>query len=76
MIIVKTYGKLSDIVPANLELEDSFTKVSDLIQHLEKEYPQLVGMSYIVVRNKQIVSTEFIMNTGDEIALLPPFSGG
>lgn len=44
---------------------------------LEQQYPQLQGQAYAFAVNKRIVpELEYTLSAHDEIALLPPFSGG
>lgn len=43
---------------------------------LLKKYPQLEGVKFVLAVNRQIVHQNTSLNQNDEIALLPPFSGG
>lgn len=52
--------------------------LKDLISELEKRFPSISQKQtkYVVSRNQEIVRTNVNLDDGDEIALLPPFSGG
>lgn len=40
------------------------------------QYPTLQGISFTVAVNRNITHGNTPLNAGDEIALMPPFSGG
>ncbi|UCG68584.1 MAG: MoaD/ThiS family protein [Thermoplasmata archaeon] len=52
--------------------------ISDLFDELKKILPKLGSLSetLIVSVNKEYASYDTILNEGDEVALLPPVSGG
>ncbi|MDH7507834.1 MAG: MoaD/ThiS family protein [Methanomassiliicoccales archaeon] len=54
------------------------TKLSDLIEDLKRLYPRLHGFTDPIVTsvNKKYAGDDVILKEGDEIALLPPVSGG
>jgi len=58
-----------------VELRDGAT-VSDLLQTLTAEYPKLLGRSFLLAVNRQYVGLERKLKEGDEVALIPPISGG
>lgn len=51
--------------------------VSDLKNILEEKYPQLNQLgSYMIAKNNEYVSANDFINEIDEIAIIPPVSGG
>lgn len=52
--------------------------VSYLNNEILKKYPQLIPFSnkFVTSVNYKVTSGDTIINSGDEIALLPPVSGG
>jgi molybdopterin synthase catalytic subunit len=66
-------GKASD----SIDLADG-ALVSDLLQHYESALPHLHDMlpSLALAVNQQYASADMKLHSGDEIALLPPVSGG
>lgn len=52
--------------------------VSYLKNEILKKYPQLSSFSerFVTSVNYKVTSADTIINSGDEIALLPPVSGG
>lgn len=73
---IKYFGLLAEITKCNEEtLEFSKTSVSDLLEMLFEKYPSLKEKDFQVAQNLEIISKETILSK-NEIALLPPFSGG
>jgi molybdopterin synthase catalytic subunit len=61
----------------DLELDDNST-VSDLIEHLRKDHPKLGNLleTLVVSVNLEYAHYDTVLKEGDEVALLPPVSGG
>jgi molybdopterin converting factor subunit 1 len=53
-------------------------RVSDVLKHFESRIPRLTEMlpSLAVAVNQQYAKPETVLKAGDEVALLPPVSGG
>lgn len=47
-----------------------------LFSLLLEKHPQLEGVKFAIAVNRQIVHQSTSLNQNDEVALLPPFSGG
>ena len=59
------------------ELEISgVNSVADLRDDLEKQFKGIKSMKYAIAVNNKIVTGDHLLNDSDEIAFLPPFSGG
>jgi molybdopterin converting factor subunit 1 len=74
------FGMLKDLVgqsSATLDLPESAT-VGDLLAHFAAQLPQLKDSlsSLAVAVNQHYAGTEIELKSGDEVALLPPVSGG
>jgi molybdopterin converting factor subunit 1 len=61
----------------DLDLDEHFT-VSDLIENLRQNHPKLGNLleTLVVSVNLEYASYETKLKNGDEVALLPPVSGG
>jgi molybdopterin converting factor subunit 1 len=60
----------------NIELEDEFN-IGHLKLLLEEKYPALKKLgSYMIAVNNEYAGDKIIINAKDEIALIPPVSGG
>lgn len=58
-----------------IHLED-FQTTDQVIAHLLEKFPSLSGMNCRFALNKVILNESNSLNEGDELAVLPPFSGG
>ncbi|MFH1485603.1 MAG: molybdopterin converting factor subunit 1, partial [Chloroflexota bacterium] len=60
-----------------LEMEDGAT-VSGLLAKMKREYPVLGGLSdsLMLAVNAEYVGPDFELKDGDEVAFIPPVSGG
>lgn len=75
-IKILVFGQLSDITKlAELEMSD-VKNTEALNQKLTLRFPQLSAIKYTLAINKNIVHENALLNDGDTVALLPPFSGG
>lgn len=73
---VLLFGELAQLASAKeLQLE-GYSNIDDINKYLQKTYPKLASKKYAIALNKTIINESLLLNTGDEIALLPPFSGG
>ncbi len=74
------FGALSDHLGSR-PLEMNFatgSRVSDLIARVGREYPAAQSQlpHCMTAVNREYVETEHVLADGDEVALLPPVSGG
>ncbi len=73
---IKYFGLLVEVTQCSEEtLAFSKTTVSELLNILFKKYPNLKDKDFQVALNNEIVSKDTLI-TANELALLPPFSGG
>lgn len=56
---------------------DTAGTVGDLMSALKKQYPEFDRLnSFVIAVNNEYADTEHIINEGDEVAVIPPVSGG
>jgi molybdopterin synthase catalytic subunit len=77
---ILVFGVLKDLIPestATLELPD-WACVRDLLDHYRKSFAEREELwrSVAVAINREYVSVDHALKDGDEVALLPPVSGG
>lgn len=79
MIKVLAFGIAKDIFEhafAEIDVEADLT-VSDLKATVEEKYPKLALLkSYMVAVNDEYAKDDQVLNSTDEIAIIPPVSGG
>jgi molybdopterin synthase catalytic subunit len=59
------------------EINDGST-IAQLWQSLQEDYPKLAGPTFrlLYAVNQNYVTPEQVLNDGDEVAIIPPVSGG
>ncbi|WP_422353920.1 MoaD/ThiS family protein [Roseivirga pacifica] len=77
-VTVTAFGIAKDILnKKQTEIEYSGTTVADLRQQLIERFPEfakLASLKFAV--NTDYVSDDFVLNSNDEVVLIPPVSGG
>ncbi len=82
MITVKYFASLKSIAGKeedhfNLGAETTVLKLSEEISKTAPQLGEMVrGKKVLVSVNQDVVSPDAVIQDGDEVALLPPFSGG
>jgi molybdopterin synthase catalytic subunit len=81
MIIVKLFAILKDKAGAGeLKIPGSPETVSELLRQISKGYPALSDIlshgAILISVNHEFVKSDALIKDGDEVALMPPFSGG
>lgn len=69
------FGQLADIAGKSVFVDD-VSDTDSLINVLHKTYPALAESKYLIAVNKEIVTSNTLLNEKNVVALLPPFSGG
>ncbi|MGW1453572.1 MoaD/ThiS family protein [Salegentibacter agarivorans] len=75
-LTVKAFGMIAEKLP---EQEFEFPKKKDteeLLNSLYNEYPDLKELDFSLAVNQQLIQQNTLLEGNEEIALLPPFSGG
>jgi molybdopterin converting factor subunit 1 len=74
------FGMLKDLVgraEERIEVEDG-ARLSAVFEHYARRFPRLreLSGSIVLARNQEFAAPEAVIGEGDEIAFLPPVSGG
>jgi molybdopterin synthase sulfur carrier subunit len=70
------FGQLADIAGAPKIDIEIVHNIDELRKQLERRFPRLAGVRYMVAVNKKMISGETTLQGDEAIALMPPFSGG
>jgi len=78
IVKIKTFGISRDILGGReVNMELSGPSVGDLRKSLSKQYPALDKLnSLFIAVNQEYAPDEKVLSATDEIALIPPVSGG
>ena len=78
MINIKCFGIAKEIVGNDVASIDSSTiSVADLRQRMNKQYKAFTQIKgYMVAVNQEYAIDSQIINADDEVAIIPPVSGG
>jgi len=75
-IKILVFGQLEEMLGTNrLSLSD-VVDTETLKNKLADLYPEINRIPYSISVNKNIINSNHKLEDGDEVALLPPFSGG
>lgn len=70
------FGKLKDVTGKKEIDVKGIKSLYDLKEFLFEKYPFLKNEIFLIAINSEIAPDNVELNEGDEIALLPPISGG
>ncbi len=75
-IQVKVFGQLTEIIGrSELQIEDA-GDTKGIVEKLILDFPKLADCSFAIALNKKIINHNQKINSGDVVALMPPFAGG
>lgn len=75
-IQIQLFGMLADVLGRNqLDISD-VCDTDGLMSKLLKDHPKLNNCQFVIAVSKKIVKGNQVLNSGDVVALLPPFAGG
>ena len=75
-ITILFFGQLAEIAGiSSIKLTD-ISDTDDLKNKLQQQFPALEKMTFSIAINKKMIQENTILKSEDEVALLPPFSGG
>ena len=74
---VLLFGIAKDIAGAPFIMAEDLTTVASLRSWLYTQYPSLVSLrSLLIAVNRVYAADDIVIHPGDEIAVIPPVSGG
>jgi molybdopterin converting factor small subunit len=72
---IQLYGQLKQITGASEIITDA-TDTDALMKEVAARYPLLKNLTCLIAVDRNIVQTNTAIKAGQELALLPPYSGG
>lgn len=75
MPTVKLFGELAELTSMR-EISCNAADTDSLRLFLSQQYPELKGRIFMLAVNRRIVTENLHLADMDEVAIMPPFSGG
>ena len=75
-INIISFGKIAEFIHPQQLVVNNTPDTDTLKLELEKTYPALAAIKYVIALNKQIVQTNTLLQDHSTLAIMPPFSGG
>jgi molybdopterin converting factor small subunit len=72
---IQLYGQLKQITGAPEIITDA-TDTDGLMREVAARFPLLKNLTCLIAVDRNIVQTNTAIKAGQELALLPPYSGG
>ena len=76
MVRVLFFGELREITGCGEHTSETLADSKMLIATVLEQWPLLSAKTFSIAVNRKIQSKNIPLKDGDEIALMPPFSGG
>lgn len=73
---VLIFGLLKDVTHSAVCEVDDVSDTDEMILKMNKRYPGLENMKYLIAVEKEIVQVNTPLRDSYTVALLPPYSGG
>ena len=70
------FAQLESMAGTKELLLENIKDTNSLQERLEQIYPEMIGKPYVIAVNKDIVNDNTTLSDGNNVAFLPPFSGG
>lgn len=75
-INVRFFGVLAEVTQTSFKHYRDIKSFDDLRLRIEDDYPEIVHYNYLISVNNELISTNPLLNNDDEVAFMPPFTGG
>jgi len=72
---IQLFGQLKQITGASEIFMDA-SDTDELVRAMADRYPGIGNLTYLIAVDRNVVLANTAIKTGQELALLPPYSGG
>ena len=75
MVNVLLFGRLAEICGQHNYVFE-LTDTNSVCEKLKADFPELNNLSFAIAVNQILITKNTALKYGDEVALMPPYSGG
>jgi molybdopterin converting factor small subunit len=77
-MVVKVYlfGQLKELTGSSELLLEGIADTDQLVKEMKSRFPKIGDLPYLVAVDKALIHSNTILEDGQQLALLPPYSGG
>jgi len=75
-ITVLFFGVLAEVTHTSATQYSNVNSFADLKLRITDDFPELVHYNYRISINHEIANQDPLLRDGDQVAYLPPFTGG
>jgi molybdopterin converting factor small subunit len=72
---IQLFGQLKQMTGVS-ELTMEAADTDGLIKEMLSRFPMLENLNYVIAVDRNIVQSNTVIKAGQELAMLPPYSGG
>ncbi|MCJ7450008.1 MAG: MoaD/ThiS family protein [Bacteroidales bacterium] len=76
VVKVLFFGVLTEVTQTSCKHYNDVNSISHLKFRIQDDFPEIVHYNFRISVNNEIINDDAVLNDGDEIAFMPPFSGG
>jgi len=70
------FGQLSALTGSNSITVENIEDTESLQLYLFEKFPEMANIKFAIALNNEVILKNTVINNGDTLAFLPPFSGG
>lgn len=74
-VIILPFGRFTEFMTNRLLIE-GVKDTDSLKEKLFEQFPQLKSATFMLAVNRKLITVKSSLNENDEVAIMPPFSGG
>ena len=75
-IKVQLYGQLKDLTGLSEWIIENIEDTNRLAEEMKRRYPLTADLPWLIAVDRTIIDGNTLLKEGQEIAFLPPYSGG
>ena len=75
-IIVLFFGVLAEVTRTPFRQYSNVNSFADLKLRITDDFPELIHYNYRISVNHELVNHDPLLKDGDQVAYMPPFTGG